>query len=306
MSTQFSTLPDSPFNSQAAVPMSAAQPFLWSVRRELMEYRSIYIALLAAAALYLFGFLISAIRLPGKVRAASTLDPTQQHKLIQMPFHLAAFLIMGVALLVSIFYCLEALHAERRDRSILFWKSLPVSDLTAVLSKASIPIVVLPLIAFAITIALQWLMLLLSSGVLLVSGMSPAILWRLPWIQMSVMLFCHLLLIHGFWYAPYYGWFLLVSAWARRAPFLWATLPLLTIGFLENLVFNTMDFANFLGNRFMGSGGGDFPPDSSSMNPMADLNLGGFLTAPGLWIGLIVTAAFLAAAVRLRRNRGPI
>ncbi len=307
MSTPSSAIPDSPLNSQAIAPtMPTVQPFLWSVCREMMEYRSIYIALLAAGALYLFGFLISVIHLPGKIRAASALDPMQQHKAVQMPYHLAAFLLMGVALLVSIFYCLEALHAERRDRSILFWKSLPVSDLTAVLAKASIPIVVLPLLAFAVTIALQWLMLLLSSGVLLASGMSPAILWKLPWIQMSVMLFCHLLFIHGFWYAPYYSWFLLVSAWARRAPFLWATLPLLTVGFLEKLVFNTTHFANFLGNRFMGGGGAEFPPDASSMNPMAALNLGGFLTSPGLWIGLIVTAAFLAAAVRLRRNRGPI
>ena len=75
------------------------------------------------------------------------------------------------------FYCLDALHGERRDRSILFWKSLPVSDLTTVLSKASIPLVVLPLLTFAITVATQWLMLLLSSAVLLVSGQSVATLW---------------------------------------------------------------------------------------------------------------------------------
>ena len=64
---------------------------------------------------------------------------------------MAARLIMGTTLLVAIFYCLGALHSERRDRSILFWKSLPVSDLTAVLAKATIPIVILPLLAFAIT-----------------------------------------------------------------------------------------------------------------------------------------------------------
>ena len=58
------------------------------------------------------------------------------------------------------FYCLDALYGERRDRSILFWKSLPVSDLTTVLSKASIPIVVLPLLTFAVTVATQLIMLL--------------------------------------------------------------------------------------------------------------------------------------------------
>ena len=67
------------------------------------------------------------------------------------------------ALFVVIFYCLDALYGERRDRSILFWKSLPVSDLTTVLAKASIPLVVLPLVVFAITVAVQLAMLLLSS-----------------------------------------------------------------------------------------------------------------------------------------------
>ena len=78
---------------------------------------------------------------------------------------------------MSVFYCLDALHGERRDRSILFWKSLPVSDLTTVLAKASIPLVILPLLTFAITVAMQWIMLLVSSAVLLVSGQSVATLW---------------------------------------------------------------------------------------------------------------------------------
>ena len=62
---------------------------------------------------------------------------------------------MMAAFIVSIFYSLETLHGERRDRSILFWKSLPVSDLTTVLSKASIPLVVLPLVGFAIIVATE-------------------------------------------------------------------------------------------------------------------------------------------------------
>ena len=70
---------------------------------------------------------------------------------------------MLTGIVVSVFYCLDALHGERRDRSILFWKSLPVSDLTTVLAKASIPLVILPLLTFAITVAMQWIMLLISS-----------------------------------------------------------------------------------------------------------------------------------------------
>ncbi len=103
------------------------------------------------------------------------------------------------------FYCLDALHGERRDRSILFWKSLPVSDLTTVLSKASIPLVVLPLLAFAITVVTQCIMLLLSSAVLLASGLSVATLWtQLSLFQMSLMLLYHLVTVHALWHAPIY------------------------------------------------------------------------------------------------------
>ncbi len=68
--------------------------------------------------------------------------------MIEQPYTFAAGCIMATAFIVGVFYCLDALHGERRDRSILFWKSLPVSDLTTVLSKASIPLVVLPLLSF--------------------------------------------------------------------------------------------------------------------------------------------------------------
>ena len=181
---------DSQMNdSQAIAPaaVSATQRLYWSLRRELWEYRSIYIAPLAASALFLFGFLIGTIRLPGKMRAAMALDPMQQHKLIEQPFSFAAGLIMAIGFVVAVFYSLDALHGERRDRSILFWKSLPVSDLTTVLSKASIPILVIPLLTFAITVAMQWVMLVLSTAVLLGNRASIATYWtQLSWFQMSV------------------------------------------------------------------------------------------------------------------------
>ena len=69
---------------------------------------------------------------------------------------------------------------------------------------------------------------------------------------MSLMLLYHLLTVHVLWHAPFYGWFLLVSAWARRAAFLWAVLPMLAIGFVEKIAFNTSHFANFLVDRLAG------------------------------------------------------
>ncbi|MDR3799749.1 MAG: ABC transporter permease [Terracidiphilus sp.] len=310
MNPQSNAMPEAPLDSQVPAPavISATRRMYWSVRRELWESRSIYIAPLAVAALILVGFLISTVHLPDKMRGALALNPMQQHELIQQPYNFAALLIMGTTFIVAVFYCLDALYGERRDRSILFWKSLPVSDLTTVLSKASIPLVILPLVTFAITVVTQWIMLLLSTAVLLGSGVSVAPLWsHLPLWHMSLMLLYHLLAIHGLWYAPIFGWLLLVSGWARRAPFLWAGLPLLAIGVVEKIAFNTAHFAAMLGNRIGGgSGGAASTAGSMSMDSLTQLAPVQFLISPGLWIGLAITAAFLAAAVRLRRYREPI
>src|SRR6266702_4353580 len=309
MNTQSNTLPES-FEAQTVAPaaLTAVRSMYWSIRRELWESRSIYIAPLAAAAVFLLGFLISTIDLPQKMRALSTMDPAHQREVIAMPYDMVAGLMMLTAMIVGVFYCLDALHGERRDRSILFWKSLPVSDLTTVLSKASIPLVVLPLLTFAITVVTQWIMLLLSTAVLLGSGLSVATLWtHLPLFQMWLMLLYHLLAIHALWYAPFFGWLLLVSGWARRAAFLWAALPLLAIGVVEKIAFNTSHFAAMLGHRLSGgSEGVGFTAGSMSMDPLTQLTPDQFLISPGLWVGLAVTAAFLAAAVRLRRYQGPI
>ncbi len=284
---------------------SATRPMYWSVRRELWESRSIYIAPLVVAAVFLFGFMISTIHLPERLRAALALGPMQHHKLIEQPYNVAALLVMGTTFVVAVFYCLDALHGERRDRSILFWKSMPVSDLITVVSKASIPLLVLPLLAFAITVVTQLIMLLLSTVVLLGSGLSVATLWsQVSLFQMSLALLYHLLVVHGLWYAPIFGWLLLVSAWARRTPFLWAALPPLAIGVVEKIAFNTSHFAAMLGSLF--SGGAAGAASTGDSMSMGALTAGHALSAPSFWVGLAFAAACLAAAVRLRRYREPI
>ena len=295
--------------SVAFAAASASRPFYWSVRREFWENRSLYIAPLAAAGLFLIGFLISLVHFPGKVRAAASLDSMQQQHLIERPYNFAGLLLMGTYLIIAIFYCLDALHGERRDRSILFWKSLPVSDVTTVLSKASIPLLFLPLLIFAITLTLQYIMIVLSSLALLASGMSIGAVWtRLPFFQMALMLLFHLIAAHSLFYAPIYAWLLLVSAWARRAPFLWAFLPLFAIGVVEKIAFNTTHFGKMLASRFAG-GPVEVPyPGQLGMHMhwVTFSEMGIFLSSPGLWVGLALAAAFLALAVRLRRNQGPV
>ncbi len=308
MNTESNAMPESPLESQVIAPavISATRRMYWSVRRELWENRSIYLAPLGIAGVFLFGFLISIVHLPGKVRSLSALSPMAYRVGIATPYDIAAGVMMLTTILVSVFYCLDALHSERRDRSILFWKSLPVSDLTTVLAKASIPLIVLPVLTSAIGAAMQLIMLLLSSAVLLGSGLSVATLWtRLEWFQMSWLLLYHILTAHALWPAPIYGWLLFVSGWARRAAFLWATLPVVAIAGVEELAFHSSHFAAMVGHRLIG--GGPFTPDDIfPTNPMTHITPGTFLSSPGLWIGLAMAAAFLAAAIRLRRYQGPI
>ena len=305
MNTQSNTMPQSPLDSQGIAPaaVSATQPLYWSVRRELWENRYIYIVPLAVGAVTVFGFLIATIG-----RAMAMPNPAQRLAVLQEPYSFATGLVMAATFVVGILYCLDALHGERRDRSILFWKSLPVSDLTTVLSKASIPLAVLPLLTLGIVVATQWIMMLLSSLVLLGSGLSVAMLWaKLSLPEMWLMLLYHTVTVHVFWYAPIYAWLLLVSGWARRAAFLWAVLPAAAIGIVEKVAFNTSHFAAWLQYRLSGPEHFDFPASGHSPSDvMMHLNLGTFLSTPGLWIGLAVAAAFLATAVRLRRYQGPI
>jgi ABC-2 type transport system permease protein len=300
--------------SQVIAATTASQPLYWSVRRELWENRSIYIAPLAVAALALSGFVFTLIHPPkSKDMGLAAINPSFDPTGLAMPYSHAAMLLLLTAFIVVIFYCLDALYGERRDRSILFWKSLPVSDLTTVLAKASIPLAVLPLIVFAITVALQLTMLLLSAAALLMSGGSVATWWRqLPLFQLQAVLLYTLAVI-ALWYAPIYAWLLLISAWARRTTFLWAVLPPMAIALVELIAFHTAHFGLLLRERFFGFAPKAFAfrkPDGSLIDPhfipITQITPGRFLSSPGLWIGLVFAAVFLAAAVRLRRYREPI
>src|SRR5260370_34130029 len=219
------------------------RPMYWSVRRELWETRSIYIAPLIVAGVQVFGFAISTIGLAERRRGVLLLDPAHQRAAIEMPYDVAAMMMIFTAFIIAVFYCLDALHGERRDRSILFWKSLPVSDVTTVLSKASIPLVVLPVLVVVIAVVTHLVMVLISTAVLLLSGINPVTLWRqLPLFQMELALLYGVIVL-ALGQAPLFAWLLLISGCGRRAAFLWAVLPPLAICAVEKFAFNTHHFA---------------------------------------------------------------
>ncbi len=309
MNTPASAVLESGGQSSARLEKSPATRLLyWSLRRELWENRSLYLAPAGIAALFILGFLISIAHLPTHMRQMAALDPAEFHQTIVMPYDFAAGLMMLTSILLSIFYSADALYGERRDRSILFWKSLPVSDTTTVLAKVSVPLVVVPLVTFLASVIMQFIMAVGSSAVLLASGISVAPLWtELSLGRMWLLLLYHFFLAHAIWPLPIYCWLLVVSGWARRAVLLWAALPIIAIAGVERLAFHTGHFARLVAGRLIGnapifsSPGDSFPTSHAThITPLQ------FLGAPGLGIGLAVSAAFVIVAIRLRRSQAPI
>jgi ABC-2 type transport system permease protein len=295
-------------SSASELPASSAtRPFYWSVLRELWENKSIYIAPSIVAAVILFGALISSGYLPERRRSAMLLDEAHRRAAIELPYNVVAMVLIVAAFIVGFFYCLDALYGERRDRSILFWKSLPVSDIMTLLSKAIIPLAILPAVVFAIIVVTQFLMLLLSSAVLAPSGLTSTTWANFNLLRESVVLLYGLIVI-ALWHAPIYGWALLISGIARRATFLWAVIPPFAIAIFEKITFNTSYVSSMLKNRLFDAGNTafDFQMHRSISVDLAQLTPGRFLMTPGLWIGLVVAAAFIAAAIQLRRYRGPL
>ena len=309
MSTPSDAAPESRAQAQgiASATVLRTQPLYWSVQREIWENRSIYVAPFAVASVLLFGFLLSSGHLPRSTRSTLALDAGRQHAAIVRPYDFAGFAILLTGFLVGVFYCLDALYGERRDRSILFWKSLPVSDFTTVLSKALIPLAVLPALGFVLIAVTQMIMLLLSTAVLSVSGLDAGILWnQFHFGEQLVALFYGMTAI-ALWHAPIYAWLLVVSGWARRTVFLWAFLPPLLISMLERGAFGTTRFLGLLQYRLVGWVALVFNPQGGAANhPLAQLTPGKFLSTPGLWLGLVFAALCLWVAARLRRDRGPI
>ncbi|HYR11656.1 MAG TPA: hypothetical protein VEQ60_27990 [Longimicrobium sp.] len=296
----------------AADPAPAApprtRPFYWSLRRELWENRSVYLAPMGVGAFTVVALIIHVLTMPSHMPGMLANDPATAGT-ASVAYRVAALLMFVTAFVIGAFYCLEALSAERRDRSILFWKSLPVSDLTTVLAKVCIPLVVLPLVTFAAVVAMHLALILLSTIALLVQGQSAVPLWRnVPLLRLFPALLYGVAAM-ALWLAPVYGFLLLVSGWARRTAALWAVLPLLALGLLEKLTMDTLHVRAFVIDRLIGW----YPeayrlpgPVHVPFEPLTPLTPGRFLATPELWIGMAAAVVFVAAAVRLRRYREPI
>lgn len=224
---------------------------------------------------------------------------------------------------VVFFYCLGALHDERRDRSLLFWKSLPVSDTNTVLSKALVALIVAPVIALAIGTSMSLLMLLMLCSALAFNGLNlfPALLTT-PELYLTPLRIAALLPVHALWALPTVGWLLMVSIWARSKVFLWAVgAPLLSGAFAlwasraYELGWNSSWFMQKVVARvLLGTAPGswllfDQQQRAQLLNeasqqidmPAIFAHSWAMMSSSDLWIGVAAGCAMLLVAMRLRR-----
>ena len=281
--------------------------FYWSVRRELWEHRSVWMAPLFVAILVIIAFAIGA---SGHLQVAgfANIPPDKKLMVVAAPFSLSASVILVTAFVLGAFYSLDALNGERKDRSILFWKSMPVSDATTVLSKAFIPIVVIPPVALAIALAMQAVLLAVAGIVLEVKGIEAGPLWDMLPVGAITGSLAYGVLVHALWYAPAYALFLVASV-ATRRPLLWVVVPLVVVQVLEKVALNTNFSGEFIKWRLLGAMSEAFKPRSgmSSTIPSLDsLDPARFFSSWGLWLGLAAAAVFLFLAIRLRRRQEPL
>jgi ABC-2 type transport system permease protein len=303
---------DDPLEASAVPTRSPApSPFFWSVRCELWHSRWIVLGPLAAAIMLLAGYLFSTLARPSRFGALLALDAVRRHNAIGAPYALAVAMVALGAFPIGMLYSLVALRGERRDRSILFWKSLPVSDETTVLSKAAVVFVVLPVVVFAVTMVVHAAMLMIASGALIVTGGNPVALWRELPLPGRLVVFLYGIGTLAVQYAPIYAWLLMVSAWATRLAALWAFLPPYGIVIAEKMMFGHSRFEDLLRDLVIGAFTRSFALDPSiSTMPVIDrvaqLAPAALFGRPAVWIGLALATVFLSLAIRARRDREPV
>ena len=278
---------------------NTTRPFLTLVRRELWEHGGLVWAPLAMALTIIVVSLVS-VMVKGSVdidlgedRPLPELfgDAEKQRGIFSLVMAGLVWPQLLVAFVVVFFYLLDGLFTERRDRSILFWKSLPVSDTKTVLSKLFVALVAMPLWSWALSLVVG----LVVFGVLAtqVSGTPAAGLgtWHGgTWLMVQATMLGKMA-IAALWYLPVAGWLLLVSVLAKRAPFLWATLPFLVLSLAERITLGSNEVGALVAQRLFG-----FREEVSLMGEFS------LLASPDLWIGVAVGAALVYAAIRVRQR----
>jgi ABC-2 type transport system permease protein len=287
---------------------------IWLVRREFWENRAIW--MIPAV----IGGLMVLIALFGRVDLMS-ISPQMPVQAVGGGFLLAVgatfFAVMSI---YSTWYLLDCLYADRKDRSVLFWKSMPISDTTTVLSKLATALIVIPAVYFA-GADLSTLIMAFIVSVRWSASIDGALWHANLWLQLQA-LWLYMIATTALWYLPIAAYLLVVSAWAKRAVMLWSLLPPLTLVLAERWFFDGHVIADVLGERLLGYPARAFRDDPGSSSWVATVvdndtittptsiwgffNVGGFFSSAETWIGIAVGVALIVCAIQLRTRRTEI
>ncbi|MDJ0908922.1 MAG: hypothetical protein QNI99_06995 [Woeseiaceae bacterium] len=297
------------------------------LKREFWEHRSIWITPVAVAivmvlvvtAIIIAVAVIGQTHHPEVERLADATLP-EEYRRAGFAVFLLVFSTVFIAAMwfVVIFYSLDSLYAERRDRSILFWRSLPITDSETVVSKLLTAVLAIPIATMAVIMVSHLVWLILLSIWLGIEGANPfRFVWgAVPLFETWAALFILLLAI-PIWFAPLLGWFLFISAWAKRGPLLRAALPIAILPILAYIVFRTWDLAFAILERlsfvalpiYNISDFAERVDDDNLVkilaeaggNPTAVLDLGKFFTSIEVWAGMVICGLFVTSAIYVRR-----
>ena len=294
------------------------------IRREIWEHPAIYVTPIAIAVI------VSLLSIAGMVTisafdkevnmalfgASNIAGDAERQAALTVFFLGTSWLFLFALAILTVFYTLDSLYAERKDKSILFWRSLPITDAQTVVSKLLTAIVVLPVVTVIAIIATHLVNLVVTSiWVMIKGGNAGHLIWA------SVPLFDNwsaaliVTLASAIWMSPLIGWFLFVSAFTKRAPLLMAFMPLILIPIIEWIFFRSSVFASAVFGR------GEMLPifreidleqffDDDHMHVseefvslLAHIDIVKFLTSGSMWIGVVVCGLLATGAIYVRRYR---
>lgn len=294
------------------------------IKRELWEHRSVFVTPIAIGTVVTLGVLMMlmfasgfAAELDVAIFGAQNLAGEAERKAALTFFFLGTSWIFVVALaFLTVFYSLDSLYAERKDKSILFWRSLPVTDAETVLSKLLTAMFVLPAIMALGIFATHLINLIVTSiWVAMKGGDAGTLIWGSISLFDNWMTALVVLIASGIWMSPFIGWFLFVSTWSKRMPILMAFMPPIVIALGEGIVFRSKIFLTTVAERGdmrplfkIGDLEGFFEEENwhqgvESFTLLDKIDLVGFFASPALWGGLIVCGLFVSGAIYVRRYR---
>ena len=294
------------------------------IKREVWEHRAIYVTPIAIAVV------VSLVALTGMVTvsafdkhvnmalftASNMAGDAERATALTVLFLGTSWVFLFALAILTTFYTLDSLYAERKDKSILFWRSLPITDAETVISKLLTAVFVLPLVMVAAIIVTHLVNLLITTAwVMFKGGDAIHLIWgSVPlfdnWVAALIVT-----VASAIWMSPLIGWFLFVSAFSKRSPLLMAFMPLIIIPIIEYMFFRTKIFASAVFGR------GEMLPlfremdlelffdedrmkvNEEAVGLLTHLDPAGFLLSPSVWAGVVVCGLFVTAAIYVRRYR---